>query len=279
MKPEELRVMVVGAHPDDADLNFGCTALRLTAAGSRVRFVSVGQGDKGHQTMFGPALAARRKLEAQASAKILGVEDYSVLNCLDCEIENTQEVRKELTRIIRAFSPHIVLTHRTCDYHADHRAVGTAIMDITYFLGVPGWCPDAPIPTVRPAVFYLRDTFTVPRELRPDVIVPVADPALRKRYLSALACHVSQFAEWLPFDKGILDECPPWDDIRARDEFLSKYWLLRKRIDAGRFCVKNWAEVEVFEQSEYGRQLSPSEIREIFGEDSIVLGRNWTASR
>lgn len=271
--------MVVGAHPDDADLNFGCTALRLVAAGARVRFISVCNGDKGHQTTFGPALAKRRLLEAQASARILGVESYTVLGYSDCEVENTKELRIDLTHRIRAFSPHIIFTHRTCDYHADHRAVASAIMDIGYFLSVPGWCPDAPLPTVKPSVFFLRDTFTVPRELRPDVIVPVADSDLRKRYLSALACHVSQFAEWLPFNKDIVSECPSWDDVRARDAFLSKYWLDRKRVDARRFGVEKWSEVEVFEQSEYGRQMSPSEMQSVFGDDAIVLNHTWTPSR
>lgn len=272
--------MVIGAHPDDPDLNAGCTVMKLIDAGARVRFVSVCNGDKGHQTSWGPELSRRRHGEAMASAKIFGVEDYAILDNPDCEIENTPEIRRELTRRVREFSPHVIFTHRICDYHADHRAVGQTVMDITYFLGVPGWCPDCPLPTVKPAVLFLRDTFTVPRELRPDVIVPVDDPGIRKRYLDALSCHVSQFAEWLPYDKQITAECPSWDDVPAREAFLIKHWLEpRKSFDAKRFGVTEFAEVEVFEQSEYARQMSPEELKTVFGANAIIGSRKWMASR
>ena len=277
---KDFRVMVIGAHPDDPDLNAGCTIMKLVAAGARVRFISVCNGDKGHQATWGAALAKRRYGEAQASAKVFGVEDYAILGNSDCEVENTPALRRELTRRVREFAPHVIFTHRICDYHADHRVVGQAVMDITYFLGVPGWCPEAPLPSVKPAVLFLRDTFTVPRELRPDAIVPVDDPAIRQRYLAALACHVSQFAEWLPFDKGIAAECPDWDDIPAREAFLVKYWIeSRKGYDARRFGVSELKEVEVFEQSEYGRQMSPEELKKVLGESSIISSRAWTASR
>ena len=277
---KDLRVMVIGAHPDDPDLNAGCTIMKLVAVGARVRFVSVCNGDKGHQTTWGASLAERRFGEAQASAKIFGVEDYAILGNSDCEVENTKELRLELTRRVRTFAPHIIFTHRICDYHADHRAVGMAVMDITYFLGVPGWCPEAPLPSVKPAVLFLRDTFTVPRELRPDVIVPVDDPAIRTRYLAALACHVSQFSEWLPFDKDIVAECPDWNDVPAREKFLTKHWVEpRKGLDARRFGVPEFKEVEVFEQSEYGRQMTADEMRDIFGPAAIVRLRGWEASR
>ena len=277
---KDLRVMVIGAHPDDPDLNAGCTIMKLVAAGARVRFISVCNGDKGHQTTWGPSLASRRYGEAQASAKVFGVENYAILGNSDCEVENTPALRRELTRRVREFSPHIIFTHRICDYHADHRVVGQAVMDITYFLGVPGWCPESPLPSVKPAVLFLRDTFTVPRELRPDIVVPVDDPAIRQRYLAALACHVSQFAEWLPYDKNIVAECPDWADIPAREAFLSKYWLEpRKGYDARRFGVPGFKEVEVFEQSEYGRQMAPEDMKRIFGENAIVGSRTWMASR
>lgn len=276
----ELRVMVIGAHPDDADILTGLTTQRLVAKGARVRYVSVCNGDKGHQTMWGEPLAKRRALEAQKSAETLGVEKYSVLGYSDCELEVTMKLKLELTRVIREFSPHYVLTHRTCDYHADHRAVGTALMDITYFLGVPGWCPEAPLPSVSPVVLFLRDTFTVPRELRPDLIVPGNDEGRIARYFDALACHVSQFAEWLPFDRGIVPETPDWSDVPARNAFLKKYWFdCRKGYDAERFGVPELKYVEAFEISEYGRQPEMEELRADFGDDVVLKGRVWQQSR
>ena len=131
--------MMIGAHPDDADEDAGAATLKLVDRGARVRFVSVASGDLGHQSMAPEALAARRLLEARASGRALGIEDYAILGYHDCEVEPTLDLRRRLTRLIRSFAPHIVMTHRTCDYHADHRAVGTAVMDATYLLGVPHW--------------------------------------------------------------------------------------------------------------------------------------------
>ena len=68
--------MVIGAHPDDADLNFGGTAIKLADAGAHVRFVSVCNGSKGHRVLSEKDLAERRFGEMQRSAAILGVEKY-----------------------------------------------------------------------------------------------------------------------------------------------------------------------------------------------------------
>jgi len=71
-----VRVLVVGAHPDDPDINFGGSAVRFSREGAVVRFLSVCNGSKGHQTMSEGDLAARRLGEMQRSAAILGVEKY-----------------------------------------------------------------------------------------------------------------------------------------------------------------------------------------------------------
>ena len=264
---EPLRVMVIGAHPDDADLRAGAAALKLVDRGARVRFVSVASGDLGHQSMAPEALAARRLLEAKASGRALGLEDYDILGYHDCEVEATLELRRRLTRLIRSFAPHIVMTHRTCDYHADHRAVGTAVMDATYLLGVPHWCPDVPRPPVLPAVFFLRDPFTVPRPLRPDLLID-ADPYI-ERNVTALLCHESQFFEWLPYDDGFADEVPDPGDDAARRAFIVEHWLSRKVEDVSRFD-NVWRErhpgtpvptyLEAYEFSEYGRAPTPAEL-------------------
>ena len=267
MKSEPLRVRAIGAHPDDADLRAGAATLKLVDRGARVRFVSVANGDLGHQTMAPADLAARRLGEARASGRAFGLEEYAILGYHDCEVEATLELRRRLTRLIRDFAPHIVMTHRTCDYHADHRAVGTAVMDATYLLGVPHWCPETPRPPVLPAVFYLRDPFTVPRPIRPDLLVD-ADPYV-ERNVTALLCHESQFFEWLPYDAGFADKVPDPGDDAARRAFIVEHWLSRKVEDVSRFD-NVWRErnpgaplptyLEAFEFSEYGRAPTDWEL-------------------
>ena len=272
MEPKDLRVMIIGAHPDDPDITGGGLALNFVKVGATVKLVSMCNGDKGHMAMSPEALAARRYQEAQRSKAILGVDEYRVLSHHDCELEVTLEMRQEMTRLIRGFAPHLVITHRTCDYHADHRAVGTLVMDSAYLLGVPLWCPETPIPAVKPAIYFLRDAFTQPAEIRPDIVVDIGDEM--DQLLTALCSHESQFFEWLVFDKRIAEPVPP--DLEGRKAFIEKHWMVpRKRYDAERFRSRLEAVygkergartlyAEAYELSEYGYQPSAEEQKRLF---------------
>src|SRR5690348_12655915 len=81
----KIRVIAFGAHPDDCDIRAAGTAALFAAAGHAVKFVSVTNGDVGHQSMGREALAKRRAGEAKESARRLGIE-YEVLNNHDGEL-------------------------------------------------------------------------------------------------------------------------------------------------------------------------------------------------
>ena len=267
--------MVVGAHPDDPEYTMAGTIAKFAKSGATVCMVSVSCGDKGHRTLESAELVKRRFAETQASARVLGAERYIVLDGRDCELEPTLEFKRKLTKLIREFAPHLVFTHRTCDYHADHRAVGQLLMDVSYFLGVPYWCPETPVPDVMPAVFFLRDKFTVPCPIRPDVIVDATD--VQDIAADSLSCHESQFFEWLvPEMPGAAAENPGVDgSVEAKRAYIKKFWFKGKETDSVRFA-RQMKYPEVFEQSEYGRQLSSAEIREIFPEGAIVADRTFS---
>lgn len=269
---KDIRVMVIGAHPDDPDVNMAGTIAKFTDAGATVKMVSATSGNKGHRTMPPDELAARRFGEAQASAKLLGAADYVIMGANDCELEPTLEWRRKITRLVREFAPHLVFTHRPYDYHADHRAVGTLVMDATYFIGVPYWCPETPVPDVLPAVFFMRDRFSVPRPLRPDVVVDVTD--MQDRAADALCCHESQFFEWLPPEMPGAVEANPGANGSQEEKraFVKRFWFARKEFDAQRFGLP-FKYPEVFELSEYGRQPSSDEIRALFPPGAIVAER------
>ena len=275
---KDLRVMVIGAHPDDPDVNMAGTLIKFARAGARVRMVSMTSGNKGHRTMPPDELAARRYGESQASAKVIGAERYEIMGADDCELEPTLEWRRKVTRLVREFAPHLLFTHRTCDYHADHRAAGTVVMDMTYFLGVPFWCPETPVPDVLPAVFFMRDRFTVPRPLRPDVVLDVTD--VQDQAADALCCHASQFFEWLPPEIPGAEEVNPGTDGAVEDKraFVKRFWFARKEFDAQRFSLP-YRYPEVFELSEYGRQPDSDEIRALFPPGAIVSERDEGTTR
>ena len=124
----KLNIIAFGAHPDDCDQRAGGTAAKFAALGHRVRFVSVTNGDAGHQTEGGGALAARRRAEAQEAGRRIGIE-YVVLDNHDGELVPSLDVREQVIRQIRLWNADLVLAPRPNDYHPDHRYTGVLVQD------------------------------------------------------------------------------------------------------------------------------------------------------
>ena len=122
---EKIRIIAFGAHPDDCDIRASGTAALWVKTGNAVKFVSVTNGDAGHQTMHGPELAKHRAAEAKESARRLGI-DYDVLNNHDGQLLPTLEVREQIIREIRQWNADVVLAPRPNDYHPDHRYTGVS---------------------------------------------------------------------------------------------------------------------------------------------------------
>src|SRR4051794_14837904 len=214
---EKIRVIAFGAHPDDCDIRAAGTAALFAAAGHAVKFVSVTNGDVGHQTLHGTALAERRLAEAKESARRLGIE-YAVLDNHDGELLPTLEVRKQVIRQIRQWQADVVLAPRPNDYHPDHRYTGVLVQDAAYMVVVPHMVPDTPALRKNPVFLYYEDGFQRPNPFRPDIAVDL-DSVIDKK-IDALDSHVSQFYEWLPWVAGQSAEVPK--DAAARKEWLKR---------------------------------------------------------
>src|SRR5687768_10204017 len=141
MTPTPLRLLILGAHPDDADYFAGGTAALYRRHGHTVRMVSVTDGGAGHHEAAGPGLIKRRRAEAAASGKVIGA-DYIVLDAPDGGLMPTLENRRILIRLIREFQPDLILTHRPNDYHPDHRYTSQLVQDASYMLTVPAVAPE-----------------------------------------------------------------------------------------------------------------------------------------
>ena len=106
-----LRILVIGAHPDDADIKAGGTSAKWAKLGHKVKLVSLCDGSAGHQSQYGPQLAERRRAEAQAAASVIGAT-YEIMNFVDGELQPTLDARRQVIRLIRDFRPDLLLTHR-----------------------------------------------------------------------------------------------------------------------------------------------------------------------
>src|SRR5438445_4681650 len=195
-----LRVIAFGAHPDDCDQKAGGTAAKWAAQGHQVKFVSVTNGDAGHQTEGGGAVAGRRRAEAQEAARRFGIVEYDTLDKHDRQLIPSVDVREQVIRKIRQWRADIVLAPRPNDYHPDHRYTGVLIQDAAYMVVVPNIAPDTPPLRKNPVFLYFQDGFQRPNPFRPDVAVAIDD--VLARTLHALDAHTSQFYEWLPWLDG-----------------------------------------------------------------------------
>src|SRR4051794_12557502 len=97
MAERPLRLLIIGAHPDDADYAAGGTAALYRQAGHEVLLVSLTNGDAGHHQISGPALAQRRRAEADAAAAVIGAT-YLVFDEHDGELLPTLEMRRQVIR-------------------------------------------------------------------------------------------------------------------------------------------------------------------------------------
>lgn len=269
---EPLRLLILGAHPDDAEFHAGGLAAMYARRGHVVKMVSVTNGEAGHHEVSGPALTARRRAEAQAAAAVIGAQS-EVWDHRDGRLEPTLEVRWQIVREIRTFRPDLVLTHRPNDYHPDHRAVGQAVQDASYLVTVPAIVPDAPILRRDPVVAYMPDRFTKPTPLEGHVVVDVGPYA--EQIIDMLACHVSQVFEWLPFNRGEPEAVPATGE--ARRAWLREWRLNSLRPQADRYRAQLIARygaergsavdyAEAFEISEYAAPLDGEARRQLFPE-------------
>jgi LmbE family N-acetylglucosaminyl deacetylase len=261
------RVIVIGAHPDDCDGEFGGTAVLLSQMGYAVKFVAVTNGDAGHHKMQGKALAERRYAETQEVAKRLGVI-YDVLDNHDGMLMPTLEVRLQIIRKIREWKADVVIAPRPNDYHPDHRYTGVLVQDAAYMVAVPNIAYDVPALRKNPVFLYSEDGFQRPNPFRPDIAIDISSTFEKK--ISAFDAHVSQFYEWMPWVDHYEDQVPSGKEERFK-------WLMKRYDDPikpeVRASLAKWygpdkaakaIHAEAFEICEYGNQPSETEIRKLF---------------
>ena len=194
-------LMVVVAHPDDAEFMVAGTAAKWALHGTEVTYVVVTRGDKGSDDpqMTSTRLTTIREAEQRAAGAILGVKNFEFMGYPDGYLMHTLELRRDITRLVRTYRPEVLVTFDpttrffgdSYTNHPDHRATGDATIDAVF--------PSA------------RDRLTFPELLvdglepwkvaqlwlglsaEPNICVDISSTLSTKR--AALAAHPSQFGE------------------------------------------------------------------------------------
>lgn len=262
-----LRIIMIGAHPDDCDQDGGGTAILFAKMGHAVKFVSVTNGDAGHQSEGGGVLAKRRIAEAQEAGKRFGVT-YEVLDNHDGALLPTLEIRLQVIRRIREWNADVVIAPRPNDYHPDHRYTGVLVQDAAYMVAVPNVAADTPPLEKNPVFLYFQDFFQRPNPFRPDVAIDIS--AVYAQKIHAMDAHTSQMYEWLPWIGGYLDQVP--SKVADREPWLARTRAVRITPEV-RKSLEKWygkekaasvQHAEAFEICEYGRQPDDAELKRLF---------------
>ena len=226
------RILLLGAHPDDAEYHAGGLLTRYREElDATVRLISLTNGSAGHHERSPEELCKLRQEESANAGKVIGAE-YLNWDLPDARLEATLENRERVIREIRTFRPDLLLTHRTCDYHPDHRAVAQLVQDASYLVTVPNVLPEVSPLFDDPVVLYMPDLFNRPAPLRPDLVLDVGEQV--DSIIAMLACHRTQVFEWLPYEEGILNEVPEDEDTKLD-------WL------------RNWFHEQVAERADHFR--------------------------
>jgi LmbE family N-acetylglucosaminyl deacetylase len=267
----KLRIIIFGAHPDDAEYRGAGVAMKWAKQGHHVKLVSATNGDIGHWQMAGGPLAERRRKEVMEVSRRLGVTT-EILDIHDGEIMPTLENRRTITKLIRQWNADVVIANRPNDYHPDHRYTSILVQDSAFMVTVPFFGPDVPALKKNPVFLYASDRFQRPNPFRADVAVNIDD--VIEPTLDALLVMESQIHE------GGANGYPgifPDDQAgrqRRRDEVRRD---LERRYagyaDTYRDAlVKFYGDeqgrkvrhAQAFEVCEYGRQPSREDLKTIF---------------
>jgi len=266
---QPVRIIMIGAHPDDCDLDGGGTALLFASMGYAVKFVSVTNGDAGHQSEGGGALAKRRMAEAKEAGKRFGVE-YVVLDNHDGELTPSLEIRHQIIREIRNWHADVVIAPRPNDYHPDHRYTAVLVQDAAYLVAVPNVAPDTSPLQKNPVFLYFQDNFQRPNPFRPDIAVDITEVFDKK--VNAISAHQSQMFEWLPWIGGYAAEVPASSSDRVAwlSKRVSSLWTINPEVEKslekwyGKEHASKAKFAEAFEICEYGSRPDENKIRLLF---------------
>lgn len=186
-----MRVLGVGAHPDDLEILCGGTLARYAHEGHDVIMCHVSVGDKGHFHIPPDKLSKIRRKEAQLSADRIGAESLT-LGLPDCEVFVDGPTQRLFVDLVRRTKPDVIITHGPNDYMPDHVAVSKLVCDASFHATLPNYKTDLPAHDKVAPLYFMDNAVGV--NFIPTEYVDITDFIEAKRRM--MLCHQSQVV-WL----------------------------------------------------------------------------------
>ena len=180
---QELDVLAVFSHPDDAELSVAGTLLKMKFLGYRTAVCDMTRGEMG--TRGTPEIRAR---EAEDAARILKLDARLNLELPDGHLSLSEESRTAMVRVIRRHRPKIILTTHWDDPHPDHANTCRIVREAARLATMGRYDHEASLDPVKmPAILHSLST----RLVAPSFIVDVSNFVTEK--MNAIRAHTSQF--------------------------------------------------------------------------------------
>ncbi|MFF7245963.1 PIG-L deacetylase family protein [Embleya sp. NPDC008237] len=204
-----MRILALGAHPDDVELLCAGTLARYRARGAHVSIAILTNGAPTTRTTRSAArtsgsatrstrptarttrsaaMVGVRAREAREAASLLGA-DPIMLGLPDGFLYDTPETRLLVVDLLRRARPDLLFAHHPEDYHPDHRAASALASAARLLAREPGIETDHPALGAVPAMFHM-DTLTGANAGTPDLWVDITDTMATKEAM--VSCHKSQ---------------------------------------------------------------------------------------
>jgi len=154
--------------------------------------------------MTSARLAAIREEEQRSASRALGVEQVTFLGYPDGEVEDTRRLRRDVSREIRRHRPDLLIcqnpvrTYQLGASHRDHRVVGGVALDCVYPLSRDHLAFPELMPEFEP--HKVREVYVMQWQ-NPHVVVDISEVMDLK--IKALACHASQFQDFVMLEKRV----------------------------------------------------------------------------
>lgn len=203
-------ILAIAAHRDDVEQTCGGTLLKMRALGLRTAILDLTQGESGTR-----GSAGERAAEAEAAAKLLGVERREALDIPDGRVENTYDNRLKIVRVLREVRPRVVILPYWTGRHPDHYTTSTLGYEACFLAGLAkletGAAPHRPFKILYASLY---------ADVRPSFVVDIS-PYIEQRH-SALMAYKSQYVNQSA-GSGLF---VPEEEIRERTFAMARHYGL-----------------------------------------------------
>lgn len=193
-----MRVLAIGAHPDDVEIACSGTLAKCVKRGDKVIVCHVSTGNLGHVVIPPDELKVMRAAEAKRAGQLAGIEVISAgFDDLDI-FDGNRSSRDRIVEVIQYAQPDFIITHNPDDYMPDHTAVSRLVFDASFAATLPNYPTEAKRAAQLVPIYYMDTLAGVGFE--PTEYVDISEEIDLK--IRMLCCHESQIV-WMRDHDGI----------------------------------------------------------------------------